>query len=120
LRWRQLLDSASAGQEFLQWAPRAPRGLRFAVLLPHLDQERMEFVEERRMARQMRVQKLLGFMVVRGSRDESMPSQYPPGISIRHEERTLRRIQEDGVNRFWPQTPEVQQLPAEFFCRQGE
>jgi hypothetical protein len=56
----------------------------------------------------MRVQKSLGFMVVRGVRDESMPCQYAPGVSIRHEERALRRVEEDGVNRFRPQTPEVQ------------
>jgi hypothetical protein len=68
----------------------------------------------------MRVQKLLGFVVVRGSRDESMPCQYAPGVSVRYEERTLGRIEEDGVNRFWPQTPEVQQLAAEFIRRQRE
>jgi hypothetical protein len=68
----------------------------------------------------MRVQKLLGFMVVCGSRDESMPCQYAPGVSIRHKEWTLGRIEEDGVNRFWPQTSEVQQLAAEFIRRQRE
>jgi hypothetical protein len=68
----------------------------------------------------MRVQELLGFVVVRGSRDESMSCQYAAGVSIRHEERTLRRVKEDGVNRFWPQAPEAQQLAAEFFRRQRE
>ena len=60
----------------------------------------MEFFVKRRMGLQMRVQKLLGCMVVGGRRDESMPCQYSPGVSIRHEERTVRGIEEDGVNRF--------------------
>jgi hypothetical protein len=68
----------------------------------------------------MRVQKLLGFVVARGSRDESMPCQYAPRVSIRYEEGTLGRVEEDGVNCFWPQTPEVQQLTAEFIRRQRE
>jgi hypothetical protein len=84
------------------------------VLLAHLDQERMEFVEKRRIGRQMRVQKLLGLMVVCGVRDESMPCQYAPSVSIRHEEGTLHRIEDDGVDCFRPKTPEVQQPAPEF------
>jgi len=80
----------------------------------------MEFVKKRRMGRQMRVQKLLGLMVVRGVRDESMPCQYAPGVSIRHEEGTLDGIEDDGVNRFRPKTPEVQQSAPEFIRRQRE
>ena len=44
-----------------------------------------------------------------------MPCQYAPGVSIGHKDRTLRRIEDDGVNRFGSETPEVQQLAAEFF-----
>ena len=47
--------------------------MRLAVLFPHLDQERMKFVEETRVARQLRVQKFLGRMVVRSRSDKSMP-----------------------------------------------
>jgi len=43
---RQVLAGASAGQELLQRAPRAPGRRRLTMLFPHLDQERMEFVEE--------------------------------------------------------------------------
>jgi hypothetical protein len=78
------------------------------VLFTHLYEERMEFIEETRVAGQLRLQKFLGLMVVRGSSDKSMPRQYAPGISIRDEGRALRRIEEDGVSRFRTQPPEVQ------------
>jgi hypothetical protein len=68
----------------------------------------------------MRVQKLLGLMVVRGVRDESMPCQYAPRVSIRHEEGTLRGIEDDGVNRLRPKTAKVQQPASEFIRRQKE
>jgi hypothetical protein len=89
------------------------------MLFPHLDQERMEFVEEACVARQLRVQKLLGFMIVGSGSYKSMPCQYAPAISIRHEERSLRSIKENGVDRFLSQASEVQQLAAEYFRWQG-
>jgi hypothetical protein len=90
------------------------------MFLSHLDQERVEFVEERRIGRQMRVQKRLGLMVVRGSRDQPMPCQDASGVSIGHEEGTAHGIEEDGVNRFRPQAPQVQQAAPELLGGQRE
>ena len=84
------------------------------MLLAHLDQKCMKLVEEGGLARQVRVQELLGLMVARISGDDTVPRQNPPRISIRHEEGTPGRIEEDRIGGFRAHSPKPQQPVAEF------
>jgi hypothetical protein len=55
----------------------------------------------------MLVHKALGFMIAGGVSKEPVPGQYTPGVSIGHKDWALGCIEDDGVNRFGPQTPEL-------------
>ena len=76
--------------------------------LAHFDQERMKLVVQGGLARQVRVQELLGLTVVRLSGNNAVPRQNTPRVSIRHEHGPLGRVKKDRVRRFRSHPSEFQ------------
>ena len=91
-----------------------------AIALSYFDQESMEFVEERRLARQVSVQKLLRQAVAGGGGEKRMPHQDAARVGIGDEERPLGGVEQDGIRCFRTDSGQGEELAAEFFLRLAE
>jgi len=74
-------------EEVLEWASFATRGGALAIVLSHLNQQGMVFIERLVVGRKIRVQKALGNLIAGVCWQQPVPFQNAPRVGIGHEKR---------------------------------
>ncbi len=98
----------------------ALRRLALAIALSGFNQESVEFVINSLLARQMPVQELLGGGIPVLGRDQPVPGQDAPGVSIGYEEGLLSCVKQNGVRGFRAQPSQLEQLAPKGLGRMGK